>query len=340
MTCNERYNQCAIPQRHQIRMTNHIRAIQQIKTWNWDRISWIVAIEIAIAMVIACFFLPGGEDLYRYYQPFAQGCSNCGFIPYFSHWLLWPLGLVPYPFAWPAWTAVSLAGWLGICRITKVNPALTLLTFPAFGQVWLGQIDVFIAAGLALALLAKNPYARGAGIMLAMIKPQFSAIPVLYLLITERERLKVLVVPAVVVAASLVIYGIDWPLDWLANASTELPVHHWRMAAMDVWPFGLMLIWLPLIFRDRQQGFTAALLITTLATPFVSVYSYLVFLVLARHRWWVIPLSHVWLLAYPPWSHQAMRLAWVLPAALLAQMVYRQFRNHFIRPIDDAAAPA
>ena len=307
-----------------------------IRTRNWQPITWMVAIEIAVIVFIGSFFLPGGEDLYRYYLPFAQGCSDCGFIPYHAHWLLWPLGHLPFRFAWPIWTAVCLLGWLGICRLTKANPALVLLSFPAFGQAWLGQIDVIICAGLVLALLARNPYARGAGIVLAMIKPQFAAIAVLFLLITERQRLKVLIVPAAVALASLIVFGIDWPLRWWANASGQLPVHIWRMAAMDVWPAGLLLIWLPLIFRDRYQGFTASLLVSTLATPFVSVYSYIVPLVFVRPQWWVVPLSFTWFLAFPFWGGNAMRLAWVVPATLLAQMMYRQFKYRS-DPTADAA---
>jgi hypothetical protein len=291
-----------------------------------NRISWIVAIEITILMVIASFFLPGGDDLFRYYLPFSNRCFQCGFIPYFGYWLLWPLAYIPTNFAWPIWTVMSLTGWLGICWYTKVNPALVLLAFPAFGQVWLGQIDIFIGIGLALALLGKNAYLRGVGIALALIKPQFSIIAILYLLSRERELAKVLAVPIATAAASLLVFGVKWPIEWIVNATNHIPVHVWRLASMDFWPIGLLLVWLPFLFDDRRKRFEAGVLVSSISTPFVGVYSYLIFLVFVPKTWWSVPLSFSWLLLYPIWHEESMRLAWLLPLMLLLNMIYTNSR--------------
>jgi len=184
---------------------------------NYKKLSWIVAVEIAIVMVIATFFLQGGDDIYRYYLPFARGCLDCGFTPYYSYWLLWPLQFLPTDFVWPVWTALTLAGLLILCRCTGINPALYLLSFPIFGQVWLGQIDILVCLGLTLALLGKNPYARGVGIILAMIKPQYAAVAVFFLLTRERQLIKTLIVPAFVFMLSLVVFGISWPIGWIRH---------------------------------------------------------------------------------------------------------------------------
>lgn len=289
------------------------------------RLSWIVAIEISLIMVIASFHLPGGDDLHSYFLPFAKGCLRCGFLPYYALWLLWPLAHLPTALAWPIWTAFSLCGWLLVCRHTKANPALALLAFPALGQMWLGQIDVLIAAGLVLALRGTNAYLRGAGILLALIKPQLSLLALLVLLISERERTKMLAIPALAAIASLIAFGIGWPLEWCASAVFHLPASGWREAAMDVWPAGLLLVWLPFVLNDNLKRMEAGLLVGAIATPFVGVYSYLAFLAFGRKEWWTVPLSYAWLGLLPFWGRGAMRVAWVLPAALLAQLVYDRF---------------
>ncbi len=86
--------------------------MQKLKKVNWHRVSWIIAIELAVAMVIIAFFFGGGMDTVRYYQPFADGCLDCGFIPYFAQILMSPLILAPAGYVWPFWTVFSLTGLL------------------------------------------------------------------------------------------------------------------------------------------------------------------------------------------------------------------------------------
>jgi hypothetical protein len=215
----------------------------------------------------------------------------------------------------------------------KTNPAIVLLAFPAFGQIWLGQIDMLICAGLALALLGKNPYVRGAGIALALIKPQFSIIAIFFLLSRERQLVKVLVIPILIAVLSLVIFGINWPLEWLTNAMNHVPPHVWRLASMDIWPVGLALVWVPFLFVERQARFEASVLLSAIATPFVGIYSYIIFLVFVRKKWWIVPLSYSWFIAYPFWQEGSMRLAWILPVALLIKMIFSKYNHLPTKPV-------
>ncbi len=295
------------------------------------RLSWLVAIEISLLVVIASFFLPGGDDLHRYFLPFAKGCLRCSFLPYYALWALWPLAHVPTALAWPIWTAISLGGWLLVCRFTNANPALALLAFPAFGQTWLGQIDILVAVGLILVVRGNTPYLRGVGVLLALIKPQLTLLAILALLIAERGRAKILVVPVLAAIASFVAFGIGWPLEWLTTATLHLPPHGWRGAAMDVWPVGLSLVWLPFLVKDTMKRVEVALLVAAIASPFVGVYSYLLFLAFGRKEWWTVPLSFAWLGLLPFWGRESMRVAWILPAALLAQMIFELFIRGAIR---------
>jgi hypothetical protein len=230
----------------------------------------VAAYGVVAGMIMVSLVLSGGDDLYRYYQPFEHGCFDCGFIPYFSQWFLWPLLLFDHPMAWLFWTAISLVGLLLLARTTKVNPFLFLISFPMLGQVWLGQIDVLICTGLVILLIARNPYLRGLGVALALIKPQLSGLAILAMLLTENHRdlVKILIAPFLVIVGGFFVYGYTWPLEWLQNILTHLPLHAWRLASASIWKFGILLLPVPLLFKDRHKRLLASLLVTSVATPF------------------------------------------------------------------------
>lgn len=270
-------------------------------------------------MFVSSFFLPGGEDLQRYYLPFADGCLECGFVPFYAQMLLKPSTWIPQQFLWPIWSFVSLGGWLYLCHRTKINPVFFVLSFPLLGQFWLGQIDILVAAGLILAYTSHKPLARGAGLALMLIKPQLTGLAVLYLLLKEEKRQvpRVILIPVVGFGLSLLLYGANWPLEWFANARNSIPDHAWKLAANILWPWGLVLLPLPFLFKNKKKGLLVALLSASLAIPFFSVYSYVIFLLFFA-PWWSMPLSYLWLAGYPWMGVEAMRFAWILPAVLLA----------------------
>lgn len=293
-----------------------------------QKISWVAAIGAALGLIAASFRLPGGDDLYRYYLPFAQGCLDCGYAPYFAQWFLAPLRILPaYPLAWPIWTIFSVTGILALAYFTKANPFLLLISFPMLGQVWLGQVDALVALGLVIFLFGKRPYLRGVGMIVALTKPQLTILPLLFCLLLESPRLipKLLLIPALALVASLFVYGFDWIPHWLKNSTAGLPVHVWRLASLNVWRAGIFLTPLPLFFRGKRERLISGLLVSALATPFYGVYSYLVFL-LFEVKWWHVLLSYAWLIWFVFWQETAMRMAWLLPLGMLIQFVYIEWR--------------
>lgn len=174
-----------------------------MRTSDSNKIMWVAAIGAAIGLIAASFYLPGGDDLYRYYLPFAQGCLHCGFMPYFAQWFLAPLRWLPeYPFSWGVWSLFSVSGILILAYYTKANPFLLLISFPALGQVWLGQVDIFIATGLVVFLFNKNPYLRGLGLIVALSKPQLTALPIFFCLLMEEDPrlfLKLFLIPSIII---------------------------------------------------------------------------------------------------------------------------------------------
>ncbi len=307
---------------------NPNRMVYKISFLQSEKAAQVAALGVAAGMIAAAFLLPGGDDLYRYYQPFAQGCLDCGFVPHFAQWFLWPLALVEYPLAWPLWTILSAGLFLLLARRSGANPFLLLISFSMLGQVWLGQVDVIICAGLLLLLLSRNPYLRGVGIVLALVKPQLTGLPILTMLLLENRRdlLRVLAAPLLVVAVSLFVYGLAWPLEWLQNAHIALPLHVWRLASASAWKYGLLLLPAPLLFKDRRSRLLASLLVSSVATPFFGVYSYVTFLLFDK-TWWAAPLSFAWLLAYPWLQENAMQFAWILPLALFGNLLWQELKS-------------
>lgn len=289
-----------------------------LKRFSSTRYAWVAALGVMLGMFAASFILPGGDDLYRYYQPFGQGCWVCGYVPFYTQWFLWPLLLVGHPFTWPLWTLICLSGFYFLLRYTRVNPLLFLISFPMLGQVWLGQIDILVCAGVVIFLLSKNPYLRGIGMLLALVKPQLSFLAIFMLLLQEprRDLWKVFLVPVVAIFASLILYGFTWPVTWIQNAINELPGHVWRLAGSAVWPYGLLLVPVPFLFQEKRKRLEVSLLVSSIALPFVGVYSYIVFLILDT-RWWMVVLSFLWLAAYPFLKANAMQYAWILPFTIL-----------------------
>ena len=308
-------------------MDKRLAIFRQEKFW------FIAAIGVIMGMVLASIVLhSAGGDLYNYYQPFELGCLHCGYVPYFAQWFLWPL-LIPYPFTWPLWIVVTGAGLLVAARFTKVNPFLLLVLSPVLSQLWEGQIDIIILVGLLLLVRARNPYLRGLGVAMTLVKPQLSVVPLAFIFLQEilspekrREFWKLSLPPLLMVALSFLVYGIYWPVDWLENAMA-LPVHPLRQASIDIWRCGIFLIWLPFLSKDPERRFIVSLIIGSIATPFFAIYSYTIFLAFYLPVW-AVPLSFTWLVLGPWLGINANRFAWILPVALLFSLTLTQLHEN------------
>lgn len=304
-------------------------------------------IEIVIATIIAFFFLDlAGQDLFLFYVPMAKGCTTCALNPYYATWVFFPMRFLPFPILRALWAGFTVGAVIWCCnqlwatsqqRATTSGGATTsgrpywwvaLIAFPMLGQLWLGQVDALIVLGLVIALTAKNPYVRGIGLVLASLKPQISAAAMLIILWYEmipergyRRNWPILVIPAAVVALSLIVFGIDWPVRWLAGSRTAESLPEWGMAAL--WPYGAISFAAVPFMREVREKVAAALLASAITLPWFGVYSYIVFLVFVAPIW-AIPLSYAWLLALPIMGSEALRFAIVLPLGVLGWMVWRR----------------
>lgn len=286
-------------------------------------IQHIIAIEIILILTVATFFLPGGDDLYRFYRPLSEGCLQCGYNPWHTYWILFPLQFIPLRFLWPIWTLITGLGTYWAMRQLGTNPVWPLLSFPMIGLIWLGQTDVLLIVGFTLALISKNPYARGFGLLLLSIKPQVAGPAILLLLIRDEDRLKTLIIPTVVLVISLIVWGITWPLQWLTYIFQNPVSPVWVQAVL--FPVGLLAFLAVPLFKEKRDQLAVVFIATALGFPRFATYSYILFLVLIA-PWWSLPLSYAWLLAWPIMHNTSMRLAWVLPLGILIYMLLPRIR--------------
>ncbi|MBN1313686.1 MAG: hypothetical protein JXB30_19945 [Anaerolineae bacterium] len=278
-----------------------------------------IAIEVIILMVGGALFLPGGEDLYRFYLPVAQGCPECGYNPWFTSWILFPIQFIPVRYLWAVWVLFTGVTVYWAAERLQTNSAYVLLAFPMMGQMWLGQTDAVLILGLMLIMLSSNPYLRGAGIVLASIKPHIAGPAILILWWYDKERWKTLIVPTAVFLLSLIVWGIDWPIRWWLSRDLNASLPVWGHAA--IFPYGLAAFPAIFLVKDTRQKVAIALLAAALSIPSFGIYSYIVFLVFTS-PWWALPLSYAWVVAYPCYGNLALRFAWTLPMGLLIYLLW------------------
>jgi len=184
---------------------------------------------------------------------------------YYAYWML-PvfalLALLPPLVAYAIWGVFNILCIFFATRIFGGRTSLNLLSFQMLYVAFIGQIIGVIAAGLALlwwGLHRRRWALAGLGLTIACTKFHIGLIvgSILLLIadISWRERLRVLVVPAVVLALSLVIYPM-WPLDVLATIRNT-PANDWGSISLWRWigPSALFLwipaLLLPLLPADR-----------------------------------------------------------------------------------------
>jgi hypothetical protein len=203
------------------------------------------------------------------------------------------------------------------------------LVFTSFAFGWTmfyGQIDGLVVGGLWLAwwaLSQKRPVLLGAGLLLALIKPQMSLPLAILLWIWSPSRVKSLLVPAFGLALTFVQWG-WWVPGWLKSLrETSDLVYLTRN--LSLWPIlgpWVLAIWAPVIpalflpSRPPQpRNLLAVAAGTAMSMPYFPLPSAVLLLVMPTPVW-------AWLLLQSPllgslagyWVYQ---LGKVIPPVLL-----------------------
>ena len=287
--------------------------------------------SLSIALGLMLFFLPHPDwhgDLHNFREE-----ADTLWHPYWAKWLFTLLRLPPEPVAY---LLLSLTCIAMLYFALRVFGGRHWMVFTSFAFAWTliyGQIDALVVGGLALAWWAvqeKRPVWLGAGLVLASLKPHLALPLGLLLWWWSPSRLKSLIVPAVVLALSLLTYGFwipEWierlqDISYLTELTRNLSIHtetgYWIWL---VWPLVLAL---PL---ERPRKLVAVAATTALTMPYFPLPSAVLFLVMPVPAWlyWLlqVPALGGWL-GY--WLYLPMKIA---PPLLLLWAAYPLLRARF-----------
>jgi hypothetical protein len=248
--------------------------------------------------------------------------------PFWARWVFWLLSLPPEPVAYVALSLVSIGLLYWATRTYQGRPWMVFTSFAFAWVLFYGQIDGLVLGGICLAWVAlktDRPVLVGAGIIMALIKPQLSLPVVVAIWWWSPHRLKSLIIPAIVLAATFIQWG-WWIPSWISGlfATEDLVllsrnISLWQLlgpAALLIWPIILILK----VTQERKLLAIAAA--TALSMPYFPLPSAVLLLVFPVPIW-------AWALVQIPLLGSVVgfwvyRIGVVLPFALLLWIIWPQ----------------
>jgi Glycosyltransferase family 87 len=247
----------------------------------------LFALAFALGMVGIFTWLPPGAPFafdFRIYLGTAQGNFSYYYYGqqyyyYYGYWLV-PifigLAKLPLNLSYVLWCAINILAVFFAARVLGGNVPMAVLSYQMLYSLYYGQIDGIIVGGLALVwwgLVNQKWNIAGLGIALASAKYQLGFTGSLFLMlladVSWKDRLRVLVVPILVVLASLILFPY-WPLQVLNTLRTNPPndegsISLWRWLGPSV-----LLLWIPplLLNLTRERRLLALVAVTGLTLPY------------------------------------------------------------------------
>lgn len=286
---------------------------------------------LALGLVAGCTIndISGFDWVHFYYPRGRDFHPTIVANPLWLYFVIAPVTLLPMKAAYAVFLLLNVGMiWLA-CRLTGVNRLAVLLSFPTLWLLWYGQIDGFVALGVALGLWAvrqEKPIWLGLALLLLLVKPHIGApLALIYFLWSRSWR--ALAVAAAVFLLSLVVWRPDWPIIWIrsllqfANPPAGATITTaGQETNISLFPYGLVAWLVVLLPMPRTERAIAALAATFLSVPYAPTYSLLALLVLPV-PWWVYGLSSVPLVMGPS-GYWVTTLA---PLGCLAWITARQW---------------
>jgi hypothetical protein len=251
---------------------------------------WAMAVGVVAGCVVNFKTGISGYDFFTAFYPQAHKLVDIQFAH--MPWLfliLFPICQVPIIWAFALFNILNVIIIRTCSWLRQVNPYRLLLSFPAFWLLWFGQVDAFIILGAALGIWAvehKRPYLTGFAILLMLIKPHLGAGLAVAYIIWSRPRWRVLVPIVGMGILSLVIWGWDWPLEWVRNIFVYKDVFVSQKVNIDLFPYGV-LAWVAVLTPvSRQSRCILIYSATLLSVPYAPIYA--VFpLYIFPLPWWI-----------------------------------------------------
>ncbi len=241
----------------------------------------VFALALAFSFIGIFVWLPSVTPFAPYYDfsNYLNAAQGDFSHYYYGYWLV-PLfaGLswLPINVSYALWSIANILGVFFAARVFGGRAPIAVISYQMLYSLFQGQAVGVIVGGLALGwwgLVHRNWFVAGFGLALASAKYQVGGAGSLLLLlmadISWRDRLRVLLVPAVVVLASLIFYP-GWPFQALHFLRTNPPgdegsISLWRWMG----PVALLL-WIPPLLPGlpRERRFIALVATTCLALPY------------------------------------------------------------------------
>jgi hypothetical protein len=188
------------------------------------------------------------------------------FNPWPVYWLIYPFAVLPVRWGALLWNLVNAGGYLYALRRLGGQPLWFAVSLPCLWTFTEGQIEGFMALGLAVAMTLP-PLWAGAGLVLLSLKPQIGLLAILFILYRRRDW-RLFVVPLLVYSASLLYWGF-WLDDWLNTLPGMNFANRANIENVSLYPYALLL--LPLLFYARDLKIW--LLLESLCFPYFALHS-------------------------------------------------------------------
>lgn len=254
--------------------------------------------------------------------------------PWPLYWLIYPFAILPLIWGAVLWNVVQAIGYVFALRRLGGSAWWFVLSLPCFWNFSQGQIEGFMAIGLALALTA-SPLWAGLGLTLISLKPQFAILVIAYILIFQRHEWQLLIFPIATYASSFIYWGF-WIDDWLATLPGLAFGGIGESINYGLYPYALVLIPLLFIFRDLRIWS----IIQGLCLPYFAFYSFAPFLAMKWHSRWAKPYVTItsWIVFLAADRYSLVRL---MPLVMLIMLVL-EIRTHLgvktSRPVSDMSS--
>lgn len=224
---------------------------------------------ILLLAVLAPLLELGGWDFFKAFRRDTL-TADYGFKtwhPYPIYWFIYPFAILPPKIGYLFWNLANAFSVIYAIKMWRGRFLNFSISLPLFWLFYSGQIDGFIALGLALGIFG-SPYIAGLGLVLLTIKPQVGLLPILFIILHRRDW-RIFVVPGIIYLLSFACWG-WWIPEWI-NSILVLEKSG-SVTNIGLYPFAFAL--LPLLWFKRSS-LTVWYLVGSLLAPYYAVYSLL-----------------------------------------------------------------
>lgn len=233
--------------------------------------------SLIVILFFAFYFLITKTGNYTDYHIYINTANGDYENYFYAYWLI-PLFkiflLIPFNIGYSIWILLSLLGVIFAVRVFNGNLFMALISYQLSFALFWGQISGIICGFLGLfwwALYQKKYWLAGLALLIAVGKPQSGGIFAFFLWffadIKWRDKLRVLIIPAIGVIISLLVYP-NWIMDIIArtgnaDATVNISLYQW----IGLWT---LLLYLPplMISMPKEKRFIMLIVTSILVIPY------------------------------------------------------------------------